>query len=60
MQPRLFIRVSWEDDYQVHKVISVVIGLTMVFLVSGLMFKKLMGQRLGWEATEVSASMHVT
>jgi len=52
LQSRLFIRVSWEDDYQVHKVIAVVIGLTMVFLVSGLMFKKLMGQRLGWEATK--------
>ena len=43
------VRRRGEDDYRVHRIVSMIVGAGLCILVIALMGKKLSKKRLGWE-----------
>jgi hypothetical protein len=49
----LWVRVArrrGEDDYRVHRIVSLIVGAGLCILIIALMGKKLSQKRLGWES----------
>lgn len=44
------VRRRGEDDYRIHRIVSLVIGTGLLILFVALMGKKLSKKRLGWES----------
>ena len=43
------VRRRGEDEYRIHRIVSLVIGTGLFILIVALMGKKLAKKRLGWE-----------
>ena len=49
LSEEIFVRISRRDDYYPHKVVSLMVAVSVLVVVALLMIKKLIGQKLGWE-----------
>ena len=52
MSAQIAIRISRQNDYYVHKIVSAVIGSLVIITLCLMVGKKVLGHKLGWENKE--------